>query len=188
MFVNVTLKDIKDGDKIDVALAESEPLRRLVQKHNRIAYETKDINVIDKNFSGKELKNELEKHPTEVLIGLLHEYISVTKVHVHEDGNGVELELINKPSTELIVEKKKELNDTISDEPKEEEDTDLSIEDKLYLKKYFIKMVINVAAFMVVMIFGMIVFISWQLKQMPDNSILSTVFKGIIEIAAYIFQ
>lgn len=185
MLVGVTLNEISDDEIIEKALMVSGPLQKLVQQHNRIAFEQNNINVVTKEFTGKQLKEELEKHEIGILIGLLHDYINVTKITLNNnvESNG-EMEV-------MVVSKDNNLDPSISIErlPKniEHQNGDLSNNDKKTVKMYLIKVIINVCAATVLMLLGAGAYIAWQLQQMPSDAIISGIFSTVAEVAKFIF-
>ena len=183
MFVNVTLKGISDNDSIEPALATSEPLQRLVQQHNRIAFTIDHIDVITKDFTGAQLKSELEKHSPEVLIGLLNEYISVTKIIVNDkvEPNVVQVEVIDKNQEDAGL--------TLTNKHYTPYDNDgLRANDKKDIKVYLIKTMINIGAASVLLLLGAALYIAWAAKEMPDNEFINILLKGTTEIVKFIFM
>jgi len=185
MFVNVMFRGVSDTETIESLIAVSEPLQRLVQKHNRIAFTNNNIDNITKDFTGAQLKAELEKHDPETLIGLLNEYISVTKIVINSESSekkNVEVEIEqrkdapNHPEEIIVVEKKYT----------EFDNDGLRSTDKKHLKVYLIKTAINLCAAAALMLLGTVSYISWTSKKLPDTEIFDVLFKTSSEIIKFL--
>lgn len=191
MFVGITFDDISDDETIDTVLATSEALRKLVQRHNRIAFEQDHINVITKEYTGRQLKEELEKHEPGLLIGLLSDYLNVTKITLSDDYK-------ESGALEVEVEKKKESHtctppDPVvvvknDKEPDDEDPSSLKDHEKRSLKIYFIRALINVLAACTIMLVGIVAYVAWSMKQMPSDTIIGGLFQTATELAKFIFQ
>ena len=75
--------DILTGISNDIAIAGhllgTNPVSNLIARHNRIAMVDDRIKKVDERSTGKELKNELEKHEPEIKVDLMYNYIKAKK-------------------------------------------------------------------------------------------------------------
>jgi hypothetical protein len=81
--------DILSGISNDIAIAGhlmgNNPVSNLVLRHNRLAMVDDRIKKVDERTTGKDLKDELNKHDAETKVDILYNYIKAKKAAMGED-------------------------------------------------------------------------------------------------------
>lgn len=193
-FVSAILKDLPEDSTVEDVLAGSPGLQELAQQHNKLVYETKGIDSLSKDLTGKQFKREINKHVPEVIVLLLSTYLGGTRILVENSDDDL-LEVIPKDTSVVRVSKRRSTDvadktDTGDKAPIENKNDlmsniNLAASDMRELGLFALRMLLITLLIFICIVFGTVVYLSVNSGKPISDELIGTLLSSALELIKF---